>query len=260
MDGRARSQVPTQTFGPPRWLETPSETVTRRRPPLLWAGRYAECGSVRYRRMRLASHGRYSTWELRRTQQLTVDEDRKETASARRRAIRTAVNAGFDPLNPGCFAMRFRGLLDEDPRVIITNADIDGLISSQLLSSVTGWQVGVIVDRFGQIRVAPDLPSIDDLVQQSRLFGVDIFSTLFPGISNHPVLFGARSRTHAKIRPDLQMFDNFVKTSIDRQGIINLSGWVGVGAMLGSDNPLDSPISIPWDPHRHSWHCWKWPG
>ena len=175
-----------------------------------------------------------------------VDQDRRQTARARRTAIISALNRGFDLSEGTSHLSAFRDLVrTPEPRLVVTNADIDGIVSAQMLCSVTGWQVVAIIDRDGDCRVHPDYGTPQELVDSGRVYGVDLFSPLFPGISNHPVLFGTTPKTPASVREHLKWFDDGIDVAIESQHIINLSAWVGIGALFGSTKPNGLPYKYP---------------
>jgi len=175
-----------------------------------------------------------------------VDQDRQETAGPRRRAIIQALNAGFALGDEDSHISRFRHLTTTDaPQYIVSNADIDGLVSSQMLAAATGWQVAAIIDRTGDIRVHPQFSSPQQLVDTGQVFGVDVFSPLFPGVSNHPIYFGTTSRTPGSIRDALKSFDEEMRSAVEHLHILNLSGWVGIGALFGSRSPNGLPYKYP---------------
>ncbi|WP_289019289.1 hypothetical protein [uncultured Ornithinimicrobium sp.] len=175
-----------------------------------------------------------------------VDQDRQETARPRRKAIIEALNEGFDRGDPNSHVSRFRDLVDKgDARYLVTNADVDGLVSAQMLAAATGWTVAALFDRTGDIRWHPDFESPQDLIDTGRVFGVDIFSPLFSGISNHPVYFGATSRTSTAVRDELKAFDDAMRSAVEHHHILNLSAWVGIGALRGSAAPNGLPYKYP---------------
>src|SRR5690349_20057973 len=154
-----------------------------------------------------------------------VDQDRQETAGARRTAIIAALNAGFDLTTETSHVSSFRKMaMDGTPRYLIGNADIDGLVSAQMLAAATGWKLAAIIDRTGAIRVHPQFDSAQGLIDTGEVFGVDIFSPLFPGVSNHPIYFGTTSKTPVSIRQDLQSFDEEMRSPVEGLHILNLSG------------------------------------
>ena len=174
-----------------------------------------------------------------------VDADRQATARARRSAIIAALHAGFDLGESASPASRFRGLVQGAPRIIIANADIDGVVSAQMLSATTGWKLGAIIDRQGNLRIHPDHGTPESLLASDRLFGVDVFSPLFPNVSNHPIHFGPNPKGPQAGKQPLYDFDRKMSASLVSTGSINLSAWVQISAMGGSDRPDGIPYKYP---------------
>lgn len=75
-----------------------------------------------------------------------VHDDRRATAAERRRRVIEVFDRQFNLKDERSAVRRFGALLDE-PRVIVANADIDGLVSSMMLASVSQWRVGAIIDK-----------------------------------------------------------------------------------------------------------------
>jgi hypothetical protein len=168
------------------------------------------------------------------------------TAGSRRKAIINSLNAGFNTSDVNSHVSVFRDLLKEGaPRHMLANADIDGLVSAQMLSAASGWKIGGLIDRSGNIRVHPSFASAQDLIDTNEVFGVDVFSPLFSGISNHPVFFGTTPRTPASVRDELQAFDAEMRNAIYYHHTLNLSGWVGIGALFGSKSAYGLPYKYP---------------
>lgn len=132
-----------------------------------------------------------------------------------------------------------------ETRLIIANADIDGLVSAQMLAACTGWRIAGLIDRTGEIRVHPNYRTPQAIMDTGDAFGVDVFSPLFPGVSNHPVYFGAGPRTFASVRESLLAFDAEMREAVAHHHVLNLSAWVGIGALLGSNNPQGMPYKYP---------------
>src|SRR5689334_15761862 len=124
-----------------------------------------------------------------------VDQDRQATARQRRQNIISALRAGLDPASPDSYVARFSEMLRSDhARTLIINADIDGLVSAQMLSAVSGWNVGAVIERDGRIRTHPSVGTAAALLAGGDAFGVDVFSPLMPSVSNHPVHYGSSMR------------------------------------------------------------------
>jgi hypothetical protein len=169
---------------------------------------------------------------------VSVDQDRQATARARKSAIISSLTRGFDLSDPDSFLSAFVRLIEaHEPRLLLANADIDGLVSAQMLSAYTGWKLAGILDRDGNISVHPSFKSPQALIDTGRVFGVDVFSPLFPSASNHPVYFGATAKTPASVRGPLQGFDEAMVAAVQKHKSLNPSAWVGIQAMLGSARP-----------------------
>ena len=116
----------------------------------------------------------------------------KSTARKRKKNIIAAFEKGMSN-----DVKRFKKLKEEaeesgSPRSIVTNGDIDGLVSACLLHSVTGWKVKAIVWPNRKISLHPEL-KIESQEQASKeLFVVDLFSPVIPGVSNHGGLWGGK--------------------------------------------------------------------
>ncbi|TRW46370.1 hypothetical protein [Georgenia yuyongxinii] len=177
---------------------------------------------------------------------MSVDEDRQATARERRANIIAALNQRFDMDEPTSPVRRFSDLAhDKDhPRLVIANADIDGLLGAQMLASVTGWEIAALIDRAGQVRVQGDYRSLVDIVESGQAFGVDVFSPLFPNVSNHPIHFGSRV-TQRVLRERLDRFDAEMDTALETHGIINLSAWVKIAATGKSGRSDGMPYKYP---------------
>jgi hypothetical protein len=169
-----------------------------------------------------------------------VDQDRRDTARARRALVIDSITRGLDAHSSGSPTNRLQALLDE-PRVIVANADIDGLASSMMLASVTHLRIGVLVDKTAY-RLHPALAQVD--WSESTFLGVDVFSPRFPNLSNHPVLFGGP--------PSQQLWgiqvaehDQRMHAVADAHPVLNPSHWAGIAARLGSKHPNGMDYKYP---------------
>lgn len=177
---------------------------------------------------------------------MTVDEDRQATARARRKKIIEELHRGFNPYDSDSPVGKFKGLTElGEPHWVVTNADIDGLVASQMLASVTSWRVHALTDRQGRIRVHPSHPDASSIVASGKAFGVDVFSPLFAGVSNHPILFKPDLKGTQKGKDILRSFDSEIESSMRDLGILNLSGWVGISSMGGSRRVDGIPYKYP---------------
>lgn len=161
-----------------------------------------------------------------------VDQDRRDTARERRALVIDALSRELDPADSGSAVARLAPLLASE-RTVIANADIDGLVSSMMVGAVADWRIGVLVDK-DSYRVHPSLVSAatNDLGSLGGV-GIDVYSTRFPNISNHPVLFGGVPSVQAWGQA-ISGHDVLVRSSSVEHAVINPSLWVGVSARLGS--------------------------
>lgn len=160
-----------------------------------------------------------------------VTEGRRSTATQRRANIIRALRQDLTLDDPELSkALRFAERLESEERVMVVNADIDGIVSAHMLAAVSPWRIGVLVDRRGVIRKHPSIASVEDLIVGDRAFGVDVFSARFPGVSNHPVLFGAGPQVDATHNGEFASFDAQVLAAVREHGDICPSAWVGISA------------------------------
>lgn len=176
-----------------------------------------------------------------------VDQDRRDTARERRTRIIRALDENLSLAAPGSPAARLKDAIENpaSPRVIVANVDIDGLVASMMLNSVAGWEIGALITRSDRLLLHPDTPAISELIDAGTLLGVDVFSPLFPNVSNHPVLFGTTPRTHSSVREKLAAFDERMLARATDLGAINLSAWTGIKATFGSKHPDGIPYKYP---------------
>lgn len=176
---------------------------------------------------------------------MTVDEDRQATARQRREDILRAFSEQLSA-QPTSSASQLRRYLEGETRQMIGNLDIDGLCAAAMLASVSDWRLAVVVDRSTEVCAHPDFDLAEEAgTAEERLFGVDVFSALFPSASNHPVLFGSLpGRPHA-LRDAYQSHDDFMLNRVKSLGSISPSAWVEIGASLGSKHPHGLPYKYP---------------
>lgn len=177
----------------------------------------------------------------------SADVNRQETARDRRTNIITTVEQHLG--HAGTPALQeLNQRLDVD-QWMITGADIDSLISAALLAAASDgrWRVGVVIVRSRDALVAPQLGSLKAAAQRDDVYGVDLFSTQFPSISNHPLLFGTTTRQPRRtdVREECRKFDDDVLDALTKQAGINLSGWAGIAANFGAENHLSRYYKYP---------------
>jgi hypothetical protein len=141
-------------------------------------------------------------------------------------------------------------LIHQGTRRLITQIDIDGIVSAMMLSKVSEWKIAAaVIDSAGKrvMRVHPSYNSALDIISDGA-FGVDVFSTLFPNASNHPVLWGTR-----KLRGDpvngaiAAAYDAEVKRRSAHNLFLNPSVWVEIqtGHLTRKALPTALPYKYP---------------
>ena len=161
-----------------------------------------------------------------------VDQDRRDTSRQRRAIVIEALSRELDPAEPSSAVARLAPLL-ASKRTVIANSDIDGLVSSMMVGAVADWRIGVLVDK-DSYRAHPSL--VDAVLADIGTLdavGIDVYSTRFPNISNHPVLFGGVASEHPWGQA-VAGHDQLVQDSALEHAVLNPSLWVGVAARLGS--------------------------
>ncbi len=158
---------------------------------------------------------------------MAVDDERRATAGERRSGIIRAFSSELDKLQPGSAAARLASLVaDPTPRRLIVSADIDGLVSAAMLAQVTGWKAVALVVKSDKVYLHPSLA--DDASLQD-FFGVDVYSTLFPSVSNHVALWGGRSLAGAPgALQAAQAYDQVVTQRAGSTLLANPSLWLGI--------------------------------
>lgn len=175
---------------------------------------------------------------------MTVGKARQDTARARRALIIETLELHLG----AAAAPALQGLAGrlEAPHLVIAGADIDGILSAMMVGSVAPWRVAGLVMPNGSVLLATGYEDLSGLLDRSDVFGIDVYSTRFPSVSNHPVLFGAKSRTRPDwLRAALAEFDSYVQKQTAQMGSLNLSIWAGIGARLDETSPRGYPYKYP---------------
>lgn len=162
-----------------------------------------------------------------------TDEKRTSTRADRRRMIISAFREHLASDSTRGDTARLRDLVAEGPRTIVANGDIDGLVSAQMLASVTGWKVGAVVwgDKASVHQDLRDqIPEGEGFMKASGLlFLVDLFSPHIPGVSNHPVLWGEKRRaSSAEVYELTQDFDESIREAAQDRLLASPSLWAGI--------------------------------
>ncbi len=73
---------------------------------------------------------------------------------------------------------------------MIVSGDIDGLVSAAMLAKAAPkWDAVALIVKSGTVFLHPDIAEFLDL---GRCFGVDVYSTYIPNVSNHVALWGGK--------------------------------------------------------------------
>ena len=176
-----------------------------------------------------------------------VDQDRVDTAPLRKKNIISVFSQHLIGGGSGSGVEILKSALQKDnKRIIIGSLDIDGIVSAMMISSITGWKIGAIIDG-EKLHVNPLFGSMSKLIKEpSKLFGVDVYSPLYQNISNHPILFGASGRSsQSALDQELQRFDDKILSSTVANGTLNPSIWAGIGMRLKTRSPRGLPYKYP---------------
>jgi len=161
-----------------------------------------------------------------------VDQDRRDTARERRALVIEALSRELDPSDSSSAIARLAPLVAAQ-RTVVANADIDGLVSSMMVGAVADWRIGVLVDK-DSYRVHPSLlDAVQSDLASLDIVGIDVYSTRFPNVSNHPVLFGGVP-SEQPWGQAVAGHDRLIHASSRQHAVLNPSLWAGVSARLGS--------------------------
>lgn len=123
---------------------------------------------------------------------MAVDDERRITAGPRRENIIAALSRELDPREEtGSAASRLDILISKSPpRPMIVSGDIDGLVSAAMLrQAAPSWDAVALVVKSGTVYLHPDVVGGINLAD---CFGVDVYSTYIPNVSNHVALWGGK--------------------------------------------------------------------
>lgn len=121
---------------------------------------------------------------------MAKDDDRRATAGARREFIIAAFTRELDGANALSAARRLDALIEGPPRPLIVSGDIDGLVSAAMLrKAAPTWDAVALIVKSGEVWLHPEVTNHLDL---SACFGVDVFSSYIPNVSNHVALWGGK--------------------------------------------------------------------
>ncbi|MFW2512224.1 hypothetical protein ACNI3K_00415 [Demequina sp. SO4-13] len=161
---------------------------------------------------------------------------RQATLPARRRLVMATMESVFDLGRADSPVSVLRQMIDSGkPHSIVANADMDGLLASQMLSAVTGWKIGALLSKGGRLLIHPSHGRLDSLLTSGSTYCVDLFNRKCPGVSNHPLLWRPKPGK-GSYKDSLRLFDMSVETSVEQLGSLNLSAAAGIGAMQGYES------------------------
>lgn len=164
---------------------------------------------------------------------MAVDDERRQTAGRRREHIIATLSRELDPKNPTSAAARFDDLIRTSPsRPMIVSGDIDGLVSAAMLrQAVPTWDAVALIVKSGTVYLHPD---VADGLALEDCFGVDVFSTYIPNVSNHVALWGGkRAGGSAEALAAAQAYDAEVQRRADDLLLASPSLWAGIEGSYG---------------------------
>lgn len=121
---------------------------------------------------------------------MAIDDDRRKTAGERRERIIATLSRELDPKTPSSAAGRLDALIEGPARPMIVSGDIDGLVSAAMMRrAAPGWDAVALIVKSGTVWLHPD---VADSLVLAECFGVDVFSSYIPNVSNHVALWGGK--------------------------------------------------------------------
>ncbi len=162
-----------------------------------------------------------------------VDDARRITAGRRRENVIATFSRELDAKDPTSAASRLRELLSAPaPRPMIVSGDIDGLVSAAMLrKAAPTWDAVALIVKSGTVFLHPDVVAGLDL---SACFGVDVFSTYIPNVSNHVALWGSkRAGASAEALAAANAYDAEVHRRAKETLLATPSLWAGIEGSYG---------------------------
>lgn len=163
-----------------------------------------------------------------------VDDDRRITAGARRENIIRSLSRELDPKEPTSAARRLQDLIVNGPaRPLIVSGDIDGLVSAAMVrKAAPAWDAVALIVKSGTVYLHPD--AISSGLPLADCFGVDVFSTYVPNVSNHVALWGSkRPGGSAEALAAANAYDAEVKARNQSTLLATPSLWAGIEGSYG---------------------------
>lgn len=164
---------------------------------------------------------------------MAVDDERRITAGARRENIIATLSRELDPKNPDSAAARFEMLIRTSaPRPMLVSGDIDGLVSAAMLrKAAPEWDAVALIVKSGTVYLHPEVAGGLDL---SECFGVDVFSTYLPNVSNHVALWGSKKAGgSAEALAAAKAYDAVVSARAKDTLLATPSLWAGIEGSYG---------------------------
>jgi hypothetical protein len=126
---------------------------------------------------------------------------------------------------------------------MLVSADIDGVVSASMLTSVApDWQIVAFVSRSQELYLHPSV----EMERPRDIFGVDVFSPMFDNVSNHVVLYGGRRLKNLTIREAFQEWDQVVLNATEERLLAVPSIWAHTEAGYESaDRPTSAKYKYP---------------
>jgi hypothetical protein len=165
---------------------------------------------------------------------VAIDDDRRRTAGQRRENIIATLSRELNEKDPLSSARRLDGMIDAGPRPMIVSGDIDGLVSAAMLArSAPGWDAVALIVKSGKVWLHP---AVADDLDLSTCFGVDVFSSYVPNVSNHVALWGGkRPSSSAQAAEAAAAHDDVLRARAQTTLMATPSLWAGIEGSYPND-------------------------
>lgn len=164
---------------------------------------------------------------------MAVDDERRKTAGLRRENIIATLSRELDPKRDNSAVSNLRALIEAPAaRPMIVSGDIDGIVSAAMLrQAVPTWDAVALIVKSGTVYLHPDVA--DELVL-ADCFGVDVYSTYIPNVSNHVALWGTKKPSSSNDALAAAMaYDTVVRTRAASTLLGTPSLWAGIEGAYG---------------------------
>lgn len=178
---------------------------------------------------------------------MAVDDERRMTAGTRRENIIASLSRELDPKREESAARRLDRIIRTSPaRPMIVSGDIDGLVSAAMLrKAAPSWDAVALIVKSGTVYLHPDVADGLDL---ANCFGVDVFSTYIPNVSNHVALWGSKKAGSSAVAlAAAQAYDAEVHRRGEGTLLATPSLWAGIEGSYGEagKRPLAAGYRYP---------------